>query len=66
MTRYVDDNKICRLLFVRDHTTGIRFFVDIGAQIFIISATEADERKGPHKFTLQVVNKSLFITDRVV
>ena len=44
-----------------DHTTGIRFLVDSGAQISIIPATKEDKR-GPHKFTLQAVNKSLIQT----
>ena len=56
------DNKIRRLLFVRDHTTSIRFLVDSEAQISIIPATEANKKKGPHKFTLEAVNKSLITT----
>ena len=34
----------CRLLSVRDHTTGICFHVDGGAQISIIPANEADKK----------------------
>ena len=40
------------------HTTGIRFLVDSGAQICIIPATKEDKKRGLHKFTFQVVNKS--------
>lgn len=46
--------KVCHLLFVSD-----RFLVDSGTQISIIPANEEDRLKGPHKLTLQTVNKSL-------
>ena len=62
MTRCVGDNRINHLLFVFDHTTGERFLVDSDTQIFIIPAIEADKKKGPQKFTLQAVNKSLIQT----
>ena len=58
----VGDIKISRLLLVLDHTTGIRFWVDSSAQISIILATKEDKKRGPHKFTLQAVNKSLIQT----
>ena len=37
----------------------MHFLVDSGAQISIISATKEDKKRGPHKCTLQAVNKSL-------
>ena len=51
-----------RLIFVRDYTNDIRFLVDSETQIYIIPATETDKKKGPHKLTLQAVNKSLITT----
>ena len=62
VTRCVGDCKISRLLFVLDHTTGIRFLVDSGAQISIIPAKKEDKKRGLRKFTLQAVNKSLIQT----
>ena len=62
MTLCVGDIKIRCLLFVLNHTTGIRFLVDSGAQISIIPVIGADKNKGPHEFTLQTVNKSLIKT----
>ena len=62
MTRCSGDNKISRLLCVRDHTTGLRFLVDSGVQISIIPAIVADKKKGPDKFILQAVNKYLIKT----
>ncbi|CAE1275403.1 unnamed protein product [Acanthosepion pharaonis] len=61
-TRCAGVGEVCRLLFVSDRTTGIRFLVDSGAQISLIPATRADKLKGPHKLTLQAVNKSLIQT----
>ena len=61
-TRCSGDHKISRLLFVRDHTTGIRFLVDSGVQISIIPATETDKKKSSHKFTFQAIKKSLIKT----
>lgn len=61
-TRCASVKEVCRLLFVSDRTTGIRFLVDSGAQISLIPATRADKLKGPHKLTLQAVNKSLIQT----
>ena len=62
MTKDTGSSKISRLLFVFDQATGIHFLVDSGAQISIIPATKAEKRKGPHKFTLQAVDKSLIQT----
>ncbi|CAE1296072.1 unnamed protein product [Acanthosepion pharaonis] len=61
-TRCAGVGEVCRLLFVSDRTTGIRFLVDSGAQISLIPATRADKLKGSHKLTLQVVNKSFIQT----
>lgn len=54
--------EVCRLFFVSDRTTGVRFLVDSGAQISIISATKEDRLKRTYKLTLQIVNKSLIKT----
>ncbi|CAE1267091.1 unnamed protein product [Acanthosepion pharaonis] len=61
-TRCAGLGDVCRLLFVSDRATGTRFLVDSGAQISLIPATRADKLKGPHKLTLQAVNKSLIQT----
>ncbi|CAE1258975.1 unnamed protein product [Acanthosepion pharaonis] len=61
-TRCAGVGEVCRLIFVSDRITGIRFLVDSGAQISLIPATRADKLKGPHKLTLQAVNKSLIQT----
>ncbi|CAE1171431.1 unnamed protein product [Acanthosepion pharaonis] len=61
-TRCAGVGEVCRLLFVSDRTTGIRFLVDSGAQISLSPATRTDMLKGPHKLTLQAVNKSLIQT----
>ena len=50
--------EIYLLLFVFDHNNGICFLVDSGAQISLIIVTKTDKLKGPHKLTLQAINKS--------
>ena len=40
----------------------MHFLVDSGAQISLVPATQQDRSRGPEKFTLQAVNKSLIPT----
>ena len=58
VTATTTDKQGSPLFYVTDRNSKIRFLVDTGAQISIISATNADKRNHPAALKLQAVNGS--------
>ena len=48
-----------RTFYVRDHTTGIHFLVDTGAEVSVIPVKLVREKRTPTTIQLQAVNHSL-------
>ena len=46
---------LCRLFYVTDHTLGLQFLIDTGAQVSVVPPSPKD-RPSPHPLTLQAVN----------
>ena len=46
---------LCRLFYVTDHTLGLQFLIDTGAQVSVVPPAPKD-RPSPHPPTLQAVN----------
>ena len=51
-----------RLFYIRDCSTGLRFLVDIGAEVSIVPPSRTEQTHRPENFSLQAVNKTMIAT----
>ena len=51
-----------RLFYITDHSSGLRFLVDTGAQVSVIPPTPAQRKHTHDNFQLQAVNSSPITT----
>ena len=51
-----------RLFYIADHSSGLRFLVDTGAQVSVIPPTPAQRKHTHDNFQLQAVNNSPITT----
>ena len=62
MAASVPGHHPCHLFYVTDHTSGLRFLVDTGAEVSVIPSSASDRNHHKNNLNLQAVNNTSIAT----